>query len=77
MFGSVWKQDLEPVWEELALFRVPDLNTFGAFWWPNLVPRLGTQSGNFFTFLNRFWGPDLVPFLDPKNGPQKWSPIKK
>ena len=35
-----------------------------------------TRSGNFFTFFCQFWGPDFGPYLDPKNGYQKWSPIK-
>ena len=35
-----------------------------------------TRSGNFFHIFCQFWGPDFGPYLDPKNGYQKWSPIK-
>ena len=44
---------------------------------PNLAPLLGTPDlGTFFTLFVNFGGPDLGPYLDPKNGYQKWSPIK-
>ena len=29
-----------------------------------------------FHIFCQFWGPDFGPYLDPKNGYQKWSPIK-
>ena len=85
---KLWDQIRSHVWLGLGTrcgaclgrsgyFRVPDLTIFWAFRCAKSGSPSGhTRSGNLFHIFCQFWGPDLGPYLDPKNGYQKWSPIK-
>lgn len=85
---KLWDQIRSHVWLGLGTrcgaclgrsgyFRVPDLTIFWAFRCAKSGSPSGhTRSGNFFHIFCQFLGPDLGPYLDPKNGYQKWSPIK-
>ena len=84
---KLWDQIRSHVWLGLetrcgaclgrsGYFRVPDLTIFWAFRCATLAPLLGTPDLGTFSHFCQFWGPDFGPYLDPKNGYQKWSPIK-
>ena len=43
---------------------------------PHWLPFWAHPIWELFHIFCQFWGPDFGPYLDPKNGYQKWSPIK-